>query len=139
MGAEVWCAVAPAGWRDARRTDVACFWRAVCLGLRRGAADGLRLSAADARISGPGGCEIARKCCGDCPPAEDGGYGLIGLVDRVWPAGAALFEDVQWGTGQVMAQTRGNARRAGIPLVALPQIWDVDDARGWRRFLQQAP
>ncbi|MEE4302315.1 MAG: TIGR04282 family arsenosugar biosynthesis glycosyltransferase [Pseudomonadales bacterium] len=54
-------------------------------------------------------------------PAEDGGYGLVGLA-RPWPE---LFEGVPWGTDAVMAETR--ARAAGRGLVELEPLWDVDE------------
>lgn len=54
-------------------------------------------------------------------PAEDGGYGLVGLT-RPWPE---LFRDIPWGTDAVMAATR--ARAAGRRLVELEPLWDVDE------------
>lgn len=55
-------------------------------------------------------------------PAEDGGYALIG-ASRISPA---LFHDVHWGTGEVVAQTLRNAARAGLRVRLLPIVWDVD-------------
>ena len=55
-------------------------------------------------------------------PAEDGGYMLVGLARPV----PALFEDIPWGTGQVMARTRERLRRAGARWAELPALWDVD-------------
>jgi rSAM/selenodomain-associated transferase 1 len=54
-------------------------------------------------------------------PAEDGGYGLVGL-SRPW---RALFRDVPWGTDAVMAVAR--ARAAGGRLVELDPLWDLDE------------
>ena len=56
-------------------------------------------------------------------PALDGGYVLIGLR-RPAPT---LFEGVAWSTGQVMAQTRQRAAAAGLRLVALPALADIDE------------
>jgi rSAM/selenodomain-associated transferase 1 len=55
-------------------------------------------------------------------PAEDGGYVLVGLRQ----AQPRLFENIDWGSGQVMAQTRD--RLAGLDLRwAEPlTLWDVD-------------
>lgn len=66
-------------------------------------------------------------------PAADGGYVLIALRAPY----AAVFSDVDWGSAQVMAQTRQNARRAGLGLVEMAARWDVDDAADLRRLEQQ--
>lgn len=55
-------------------------------------------------------------------PALDGGYVLIGLGH---PA-AALFEGIRWGTGEVLAQTRAQARQAGLRLVETEACADID-------------
>jgi uncharacterized protein len=55
-------------------------------------------------------------------PAEDGGYVLVGTNAPV----AAPFENVAWGTAQVMAQTRIALQRAALPHAELPTLWDVD-------------
>ncbi|MCH2097651.1 MAG: DUF2064 domain-containing protein, partial [Pseudomonadales bacterium] len=53
-------------------------------------------------------------------PAEDGGYGLVGL-SAPW---RALFEDVPWGTSDVLAVTR--ERTIGREVAWLDAVWDVD-------------
>ncbi|MEE2890514.1 MAG: TIGR04282 family arsenosugar biosynthesis glycosyltransferase [Pseudomonadota bacterium] len=53
-------------------------------------------------------------------PAEDGGYGLVGL-SAPW---RALFEDVPWGTSEVLAITR--KRTIGRGVAWLDAVWDVD-------------
>jgi rSAM/selenodomain-associated transferase 1 len=63
-------------------------------------------------------------------PAEDGGYGLIGLRK---PA-PALFEDIHWGTDTVLRETLDRALRVGLSYELLPTIWDVDTAADWDRF-----
>lgn len=55
-------------------------------------------------------------------PAEDGGYALIGLR-RLSPR---LFEGIQWGGAQVMAQTRVRLAALGWRWRELPEVWDVD-------------
>ena len=55
-------------------------------------------------------------------PALDGGYVLVGLR-RPAPT---LFAGVAWSTGQVMAQTRQRAAAAGLRLVELPALADID-------------
>ena len=55
-------------------------------------------------------------------PAEDGGYGLVG-VNRPAPG---LFEGIDWGGPAVMAQSRARARTLGLRHIELAPVWDVD-------------
>ena len=64
-------------------------------------------------------------------PAEDGGYGLIGLQAPV----PLLFSGIPWSTPAVLAETRSRAAQLGLSVAELPTTWDVDDIDGWRRFL----
>lgn len=68
-------------------------------------------------------------------PAADGGYGLI--AGRC-PA-PELFEGIRWGTSSVLRQTLEAAADAGYRVARLPQIWDVDTAADWQRFLDRPP
>ena len=70
------------------------------------AADALHTAAADVVIA----------------PAFDGGYVLI-AVDRPRPE---LFAGVEWGTGQVFAQTRKRVQAAGLRLLELDARHDID-------------
>jgi rSAM/selenodomain-associated transferase 1 len=63
-------------------------------------------------------------------PAEDGGYGLIGLA-RPQPE---LFSDMPWGTGQVYGETLRRAQLLGLRIVVGASIWDVDRPEDWTRF-----
>lgn len=63
-------------------------------------------------------------------PAEDGGYGLIGLR-RPQPA---LFQGIAWGTQSVLTQTLARAAQLKLQVAQLPAIWDVDDATDWQRY-----
>jgi len=63
-------------------------------------------------------------------PAEDGGYALI-AVRRVSPR---LFEGIDWGGAQVMAQTRARLAALGWRWRALPEVWDVDRPEDVRRL-----
>lgn len=56
-------------------------------------------------------------------PALDGGYALVGLRSPQ----PAIFEDIAWSTEQVLAQTRARAQAAGIRMVCLPPLSDVDE------------
>ena len=55
-------------------------------------------------------------------PAEDGGYVLIGMNDN-YPE---IFEDISWGTSDVLEETIVNAKRIGINHHCLEPLWDVD-------------
>jgi uncharacterized protein len=55
-------------------------------------------------------------------PAMDGGYVLIGL-NRLNPA---LFFDIPWGTGEVMAMTRNRLNSLGWAWKELPALSDID-------------
>lgn len=56
-------------------------------------------------------------------PALDGGYTLIGLSKPH----ARLFADIPWSTPQVHRLTLARAREIGVPVVNVPQWYDVDD------------
>ncbi len=66
-------------------------------------------------------------------PAEDGGYYCIGLKNRH----ARLFEDIDWSTAQVLAQTLDRAREIGLDTVVLPMWYDVDDPASLRRLAEE--
>ena len=55
-------------------------------------------------------------------PADDGGYALIG-TRRPQPS---LFDDMQWGTASVMAETRRRLSRAHLIWREPARLWDVD-------------
>jgi len=64
-------------------------------------------------------------------PAEDGGYGLVG-VKRDWPG---LFTDVPWGTAEVLATTLVRARESDADVTLLKSVSDVDTIDDWHRYL----
>jgi uncharacterized protein len=55
-------------------------------------------------------------------PATDGGYYLIGLKQPH----RRLFQDVDWSTERVFRQTLMRADELGLPVVVLPNWYDVD-------------
>jgi rSAM/selenodomain-associated transferase 1 len=61
-------------------------------------------------------------------PAVDGGYTLIGLSRPH----ARLFEDIPWSTPDVYRLTLDRAREIGLPVVAVPAWYDVDDAASFQ-------
>ena len=68
-------------------------------------------------------------------PAEDGGYVLLG-VRECWPA---LFDDIAWGTSQVLSATLQKASRLGLDFKMLPKRWDVDRPEDLRRLATLDP
>lgn len=63
-------------------------------------------------------------------PAEDGGYGLIGLQQP----NSALFNDMNWGTDQVASDTSAELNRQQLHWSLLPLLWDVDRPEDVRRY-----
>ncbi|MBT7334797.1 MAG: glycosyltransferase [Gammaproteobacteria bacterium] len=70
------------------------------------------------------GCDVA------VGPAEDGGYGFIG-VSRECPQ---LFAHIDWGSDAVFSQTKARVAESALDLITLPTIWDVDDPADWARY-----
>ena len=67
---------------------------------------------------------------------EDGGYFLVGLKQPC----PAIFEDIEWSTPRVMAQTRGRLAALGLRWTEVARLWDVDRAEDVARWhaLRQA-
>jgi uncharacterized protein len=65
-------------------------------------------------------------------PAEDGGYGLIGVSGT----SAGLFDGIDWGTAQVLKQTLALIDQQNLSVALLDEIWDVDSPSDWQRYLQ---
>jgi rSAM/selenodomain-associated transferase 1 len=55
-------------------------------------------------------------------PAEDGGYGLVGLRRPV----PRLFIGMTWGTAEVMDETRARLAEAGLAWSEPATVWDID-------------
>ena len=63
-------------------------------------------------------------------PAEDGGYVMIGL-NRPCPE---LFNDIAWGTSQVLAQTRARINQLQLRHHELKEQWDLDTVTDLDRY-----
>ncbi len=63
-------------------------------------------------------------------PAEDGGYGLIGM-NHPQPE---LFREIAWGSAQVMAMTRQRIQQLGLSLACPATLWDIDHPEDWSRW-----
>ena len=64
-------------------------------------------------------------------PSVDGGYYLLGLTRPV----DALFSAMPWGTSAVLSKTHSAAQTAGVNLLELEPLNDVDE---WRDLLELA-
>jgi uncharacterized protein len=62
-------------------------------------------------------------------PAEDGGYVLVGART----VHAAAFAQIDWGTVQVMRQTRERLSAAAVHWHELPPLWDIDTPQDVQR------
>jgi uncharacterized protein len=65
-------------------------------------------------------------------PSEDGGYWLIGCR-----APAPLFQHIDWGSDQVLAQTLAAAARHGLSVAFLQRLSDIDTEEDLRRWYPQ--
>ncbi|MCH4562398.1 TIGR04282 family arsenosugar biosynthesis glycosyltransferase [Halomonas sp. EGI 63088] len=63
-------------------------------------------------------------------PAEDGGYGLVGVRHP----DARLFQDIAWGTAEVMTTTRQRIDALGWRLSCPARVWDVDRPQDLQRL-----
>lgn len=63
-------------------------------------------------------------------PAEDGGYYLIGMSKPL----DAIFQDISWGSRDVLEKTISTAEKEGIKYLLLPQWYDIDDIKGLRQW-----
>ena len=63
-------------------------------------------------------------------PAEDGGYGLIGLSG----ATPDIFAGIPWGSSTVMKSTRNILTAKGLAWRQLEPIWDVDRPEDLKRL-----
>ena len=68
-------------------------------------------------------------------PAEDGGYVLVGMTRPL----TAVFEDIPWGTDQVMARTLEALRVNDLNYRLLDTLWDVDRPEDLVRLKQLEP
>ena len=67
-------------------------------------------------------------------PAEDGGYVLLGAQQ----AFDFLFQDVSWGSAQVMQQSRDRLDTNHVLYKELATCWDVDRLEDYQRYLSMS-
>ncbi|MDH5545552.1 MAG: TIGR04282 family arsenosugar biosynthesis glycosyltransferase [Gammaproteobacteria bacterium] len=63
-------------------------------------------------------------------PAEDGGYVLLGMKVVY----KQLFDEIPWGSSEVMQQTRRRAKNLRLSVSELAELWDVDEIDDFRRY-----
>lgn len=68
-------------------------------------------------------------------PSADGGYYLVALN----PPAPACFDDIEWGTGQVFDTTLQRAADAGLDLIVLHELNDIDTASDIEALRQTDP
>ena len=68
-------------------------------------------------------------------PAEDGGYVLVGLKKT----SREIFEKIDWGGPQVMAQTRERLIGIGWQAAELATLWDLDRPEDLARLIAFPP
>lgn len=66
-------------------------------------------------------------------PAEDGGYYLVGLKKMH----RRVFENIDWSTSRVLAQTIARAKEIKVPVTLLPSWFDVDDETTLRQLCDE--
>lgn len=71
-------------------------------------------------------------------PSRDGGYYLVGMRRRCWPAARPLFEDIPWSTSRVLETSLERARSLGLKVALLPEWYDVDQADDLDRLRRDA-
>ena len=65
-------------------------------------------------------------------PAEDGGYVLVAMRQPH----KCLFENIRWGSAEVMQQSRNMLRENAISFEELAPCWDVDRLEDYQRYLK---
>lgn len=65
-------------------------------------------------------------------PAEDGGYVLVAMQQ----AFGFLFEDISWGSAEVLQQTRRKLIENNISFEELDACWDIDRLEDYQRYLK---
>ena len=68
-------------------------------------------------------------------PAEDGGYGLLGMK-RFY---SGLFVNKNWGANTVFESTKSDIESLKISATYLPLVWDVDEIADVERFVLTQP
>jgi uncharacterized protein len=66
-------------------------------------------------------------------PSDDGGYYLIGMK-KIY---RRLFQEIDWSTERVFAQTLERAREIGLDVHLLPSCFDVDDRTALQRLCDE--
>ena len=65
-------------------------------------------------------------------PAEDGGYVLVGLRQSY----DFLFQGINWGSAEVMQQSKAKLMNNNVSYIELARCWDIDRLEDYQRYLQ---
>lgn len=72
-------------------------------------------------------------------PAEDGGYALIGIRQRLRHAAPEVFTGIDWSSDKVLAQTRQRMAALHWRVVELQTLWDIDTPADYQRLCVSYP
>lgn len=108
--------------------------------------DAFQRTAGPALLAGSDAPCITAQDWGDCAsaldthdavflPAEDGGYGLVGLRE----ARAEIFSSMTWSHARVMDDTRARMRDAAMTWREVRAIWDIDEPEDLARLRKIFP
>ena len=103
------------------------------------AADRALLVGSDCAVHTAAALQTAASALDECDmvftPAEDGGYVLVGARQSAANRLRAAFAGIDWGTPQVMAQTRQRLAAAHLSCTEMPTLWDIDEPADVERAL----
>lgn len=68
-------------------------------------------------------------------PADDGGYVMVAMTNPH----VEIFETINWGTAEVMAQSRDRCRQHGLSMEEMPVLFDIDTVLDWERLQRDYP
>lgn len=68
-------------------------------------------------------------------PAVDGGYYLFGC--RAMSFEPSVFQDISWGTSNVLSHTIGRIAATGRTMAMLPERFDIDTAEDLERYARE--
>ncbi len=63
-------------------------------------------------------------------PTTDGGYYLLGMIKHT----RSLFDNIEWSTGEVFAQTIKRIEALDASYFTLPKLTDVDYEEDWQQY-----
>ncbi len=74
--------------------------------------------------------QAATHCNVVLQPATDGGYVLIAMRQHH----ETVFDNIDWGSDQVLIQTRKQLAASNLHAIELPVCWDIDTFADYQRY-----